>query len=184
MPLPETNLAQAAQYTKDKLATHYQKGLAGVTAVALAMLGAGVYKAPFADSASLKGSQPTALTAGTLRSPQYLKDHCSIAVPINVPHGHPTDHSDGVSVEGKYIHATVDGTPDEEEVQYTWHVSNRDKFCGIVGLGGYANAGLSLAPLSETAHGGHYVDTGAPAGQPGDPFDGLVQEFLVYAAPK
>lgn len=186
MPLPETNLAQAAQHTKDTLSTNYKKGVAGITAVALAMIGAGVYKAPSADSASLKGEQPTALTAGSLLSPQFMAKHCKIDVVVNVGSGHTPEHSSGVTVEGKDSHATIDGTPNYPVVQYNWQVSNRDKFCGIVGIW-FPEDIESLQPTSETAHGGEYLDTTGHYNGVGPitPKDGIgIAAFMVYAEPK
>lgn len=177
MPLPEAKLGSAAQYAKDTLASNYQKGVAGITAVALAMIGAGVYKAPSADSASLKGSQPAAQT-DSLHSPQYLQKHCKIAVAVNVGSGHTPEHSDGLTVEGKDTTTTIDGKPDQYARLYKWQVSDRDRFCGIIGVW-IGPEYKSLAPTLETANGGEYLDTSV------DTFSGsYLTEFIAYAEPK
>ena len=178
MTSAEGKLSQA----KNTLATNYQKGLAGVTAVALAMIGAGVYKADTAQSDPLKATetQPTAQTASLL-SPHYMAKHCKIVASVNVGGGHPTGHAPGLSLEGKNAEATINGIPDQGVREYTWQVSGRDKFCGIVGVS-YPSIYTSFQPTTETAHGGEYTDTsvGQMTTTPGT----FVSEFIAYAQPK
>jgi Bacterial Ig-like domain (group 3) len=119
-------------------------------------------------------------TAATLRQPFWLQKHCRIAVPTEIgTHNSITRRRDGVSLHGVKTKEPVDGYP-EPAVEYTWHLSKRDRFCGIVGSeSGYPVVATSLIPDAANRRGGHYADWSV------NNHDqlGRYTKFTVYAKP-
>jgi hypothetical protein len=128
--------------------------------------------------AAVSSAAPSSASLNPLHSPQYLRKHCKIVAAVNVGGGYPVGHASGLSVEGRNTHITLNGKPDQFARRYTWQVSDRDTFCGIVGVS-YPSVFTSLQPISETTHGGEYIDTSVEHMA----FSPFMVEFIVYAEP-
>jgi hypothetical protein len=118
--------------------------------------------------------------ASTLHSPRWLREHCSIAVDVNVfaPGGN-YDSKSGVSVRGKAIDGETPANPSAHMiVKYAWHVSQQDHYCGIVGAWSGPEY-RSLQPTSLTTHGGTYTDYSQGIFNNGE----HEVAFIVYARP-
>lgn len=121
-------------------------------------------------------------TASALQQPDYLRQHCPIAVTVVgaiTSTSQVSGHKAGVSLQGVRTQAPVGGFP-EPAVKYTWQLSKQDKFCGMVGtLGGTPVSRTSFTPTTATARSGSYIDWSVNAQ---NPLDGVVK-FTVYAKP-
>lgn len=119
-------------------------------------------------------------TASALQQPDYLRQHCPIAVTVVgaiTSTSQVSGHRAGVSLQGVRTQAPVDGFP-EPAVKYTWQLSKQDKFCGIVGTqGGKPVSQTSFTPTTVTARSGSYIDWSV---NDPNPLDGVVK-FTVYA---
>jgi len=120
----------------------------------------------------------TAAETASLRQPGWLSKHCPIAVTVDVSAGRTAGHKSGVNLRGvRTEEPLVDGFL-EPAVQYTWHLSKTDRFCGIVGTEiSYPVSSTSLQPTTATARGGEYIDWSINDPNPSDRFE----KFTVYA---
>lgn len=121
-------------------------------------------------------------TAAALLQPGYLQKHCPIAVTV-VGAVNSTSaisrHKAGLSVQGVRTQAPLDGFS-VPAVKYTWQLSNRDTFCGIVGTqGGKPVSRTSFTPTTVTARSGSYIDWNVNTPNPLDENE----QFTVYAKP-
>ena len=123
------------------------------------------------------GAPSSATAAPTPHSPQWLRKHCSISDFVDLGGNKPNTHKAGLSIHGKETPVIVNGT-EEPTVDYTWHLSRQDQFCGIVGVwsGPPRPKYVSLTPTSQTAHGGTYIDKSVQ-----NLTGGHLQGFFVYA---
>ena len=121
-------------------------------------------------------------TASALQQPDYLRQHCPIAVTVVGAVTSPTPisgHKAGVSLQGVLTQAPEDGFL-EPAVKYTWQLSKQDKFCGIVGTqGGKPISQSSYTPTTVTARSGSYIDVVVNTPNPLDENE----KFTVYAKP-
>ncbi len=118
--------------------------------------------------------------ASTLHSPRWLREHCPIAVLVNVfAPGGSYDAKSGVTVRGKAIDGETAANPSAHMiVKYMWQISQQDHYCGIVG-GWYGPEYRSLQPTALTSRAGEYNDYSQAN------FSTRQQEvaFVVYARP-
>jgi hypothetical protein len=143
---------QAIGYMEGRLPITSRK-LIGTAALALAVTGAkGAFEARAAAHTT------PAAPAAALKQPYWLRKHCPIAVTVAVSAGRDANRKSGVSLHGVKTELPEDGFP-EPAVLYTWRISKRDRFCGIVGSeNGYPIVSNTLRPDTTTARGGKYID--------------------------
>ena len=177
-------LGRTVEYAGNALAAvNHRKLLSIGTAVSLIPLTIGTELALTEGMAVADGTTAdTAATAPPLHSRRYMEKNCPIVVKINVAvPGASAGSERGLSARGQKIEGdTPDNSLSYPVVDYTWHFSKKDEFCGIVG-GWYGPKYVSLRPTSQTAHGGEYTDLSQKdAASPG----GSLQQFTVYARPR
>lgn len=117
-----------------------------------------------------------AAAASLLHSHGYLRHHCRTEVAINVGGGYPTNHKNGVYLQGRKVLLTLNGKPNQAVVKYKWRLEAGKTFCGIVGVW-FGPDYRSLRPTSESGNrrSGEYRDLSVE--KPGED----LQEFIIYA---